>query len=901
MPFLSITHNEWDTAKKFLTNKPNGTKLPHTHLPTSFNSKHSFIKINGEIYGLAKGNSSDSVIPDGRIAKTKYAQDESGNLYVIKISKNEACDNEQQEFAILDDLSLAAGTGIRQDKNKQYTTIRYLGKNLQQILDDHSITLTNEQRLDIAIKLAYQIYSLHYGLLSKSKTAYAHQDIKPDNVTIDENGNVSLIDFGFSTYHPHQKCTARSKAPGYTAYTEARQLTGAEHDVIGLKRLLYLPWTFYCHLGYIEPKMKDRNNCSWLLSEQILTQYNLTEFIDTSAKDRGDIPEYTKQVMDISTICAALINAREELGFTHQEIKTNRLRCHAILGCYFSPHQTHIKTITADNKLYKLAAGLHVNQAMDEFDDLKHDKVLIDKICHADNSANVLCLVALKLLNLMQYDKLIIQSSSTAHIIEQLLLQNKRKFIAPILEGHSDALVDVLNAVDLKDLTYWCTTITDNPLLIKAIASLPKNEEHNTFIKMVNSQEFSDKDIILYCQSLKKRQVITTVLNNIYIYNKTAVIIDILNETLRCDDSLMRELANAEDKSRVFNLLFDANIKSEEDIDYAIRDSDCRKILVDIADRDFGSCFSLLSLVVKMKISHFELFCILKVKHAEQMAELMLADTRICKALLKYCNETTMLRTVTLYNNKIGADAILRLLQDELKHFLLICQIDQLIEAGYSAYINKDTLPQDMQSVEQLMLNIVAHHDYRALNAADEHLKESFDFMLCAAARDIRSLEYADSQLRSSVSFIMEAARINHLALQYAHPSLKDNIAFKQALKCIVLHYDYASINNSRLYAFRANLKDDEALNQKYKHKTDDALITAILKAFKHSLEGKSIDEIDALVDDFKQSKEYKLLCTRQGMTSSFFKLKTSPVIAVDKIIDDAHHIMSTYASSYLC
>ncbi len=112
--------------------------------------------------------------------------------------------NLNQEGHVNLDLGVAVDAPITRYKNdkpyKVYINMNNLGEDLFTHLQKNS--LTADAQLDLAIQALLTVHALHEGKLSKSGTPYAHLDIKPENFMIDSKGNLTLIDFGFST-HEH--------------------------------------------------------------------------------------------------------------------------------------------------------------------------------------------------------------------------------------------------------------------------------------------------------------------------------------------------------------------------------------------------------------------------------------------------------------------------------------------------------------------------------------------------------------------------------------------------------------------------------------------------------------------------------------------------------------------------
>lgn len=78
-----------------------------------------------------------------------------------------------------------------------------LGQHLADSIFNHRNRLSTQKRLDLAIKMAFEVYKLHSGLAANSGYPIVHRDIKLENFLYDEKKDTVLIAyFGFASYAP---------------------------------------------------------------------------------------------------------------------------------------------------------------------------------------------------------------------------------------------------------------------------------------------------------------------------------------------------------------------------------------------------------------------------------------------------------------------------------------------------------------------------------------------------------------------------------------------------------------------------------------------------------------------------------------------------------------------------
>lgn len=283
------TQEEWKTAVHFFSTSKGATKLNENEL----NLQHSFIKINGKIFCLL-----NHCLGRGGSATVNLATDQYGNNYAIRIiliPDNEQKENEENSHRIAFDTGIAQKEYcfIEKEHNSGvlqcYSVQKYLvGENLKEYLTRHT-ELRIEEKIELAIKIAKKIESLHSGKLSKTKTKYAHLDIKPENFMVDLNRNVDLIDFGDAEKLNTETSGSQSvpTRKGTRQYISIDYLSAKnyEKDIFALLRTLYLPENMISNqLGFsfrvINPEEKENLKC--IFTEHDVEELQLKDFLDTT-------------------------------------------------------------------------------------------------------------------------------------------------------------------------------------------------------------------------------------------------------------------------------------------------------------------------------------------------------------------------------------------------------------------------------------------------------------------------------------------------------------------------------------------------------------------------------------------------------------------------------------------
>lgn len=243
-------------------------------LPSAYQLKNSLIKIGGEVYRIGQG--CQAVMGQGSFGKVKVAQNlKTGQMYALKIEhlsdNNYSAKDSNEEDKKLFDVNIGIAHAKRRNRHqtqKNYSLMHHMGTPLDKILDNPiHYKLQDSERFDLAINLCMEVFKLHNGILSNSGTTYAHRDIKPQNITVKNRVDLSLVDFGISKVDPSKTNHELAGAPIYMPmrdryFKRERKISQEQVDVFAIKRTLYMPNTLQCFNGLkIDSTRKNHGFC----------------------------------------------------------------------------------------------------------------------------------------------------------------------------------------------------------------------------------------------------------------------------------------------------------------------------------------------------------------------------------------------------------------------------------------------------------------------------------------------------------------------------------------------------------------------------------------------------------------------------------------------------------------
>ena len=317
--------------------------------------------------------------------------------------------------------------------------------------------LTDAQRMDIGIKLALELDDFHrIRRKSNTKTRRSHRDLKLSNATIDELGQVHLIDFGnagdFS--EPVSRLTGTQCYLPYVGGTlePDKTITAEQLDVFALKRCLLFPEAgHYFHRDGFEWSVTGKS----ILSPSIIMNHQYLTAIIGTESEPDKRKYYNNDTITAGSIAAILISATLGLSatVTAEELKNNLQKTLVVTGIYraylrknspndFANVKKQIEAaFETPESLQKMAAF----SEMDQFDNIEAfmaDPIFSGAFKKAKSHEQACALILLQSLGIRDYAHLI--DEKTAKQLYDLYQQpkdqcSKEAILAIIRELHPKA------------------------------------------------------------------------------------------------------------------------------------------------------------------------------------------------------------------------------------------------------------------------------------------------------------------------------------------------------------------------------------------------------------------------------------------------------------------------------
>lgn len=244
----------------------------------------------------------------------------------------------EQESIVLHDLGLCQDSSKAilpaRERQEHYIIMPYAGHSLF----EHLTSSSRFKGFDLAIQVCWAVHCLHEGFLSKTRTSYAHRDIKPKNIAINSREKVQLIDLGAASTAIDSPPADGKKTTLYfpnlpsLIAEDGHPLTVRQLDVFALKRTLFMPEEVLCAKG-----KRDASQIPAILPQASLSRAGILAYFDTSKVRTDNEEALAAECFELSPLLLAslLVLAHYNLSEHVPLVLANNNLAYQILGLYF--------------------------------------------------------------------------------------------------------------------------------------------------------------------------------------------------------------------------------------------------------------------------------------------------------------------------------------------------------------------------------------------------------------------------------------------------------------------------------------------------------------------------------------------------------------------------------------
>lgn len=174
-------------------------------------------------------------VAKGRKLHTKFASKiqklKKGDRFGTKLGgRSEEIANLQKEARVLADLELGSGEVLIQG-DKGY--LHMLAKGTP--LNVRAAHAPFAKKIDYSIQWFMRVGELHDGEASLSNTGYAHRDLKPANALVDDNDQITIVDYGLATTN----LTTKTEQSAATLFYAPLDQVVIDHYASGVPRIAH--------------------------------------------------------------------------------------------------------------------------------------------------------------------------------------------------------------------------------------------------------------------------------------------------------------------------------------------------------------------------------------------------------------------------------------------------------------------------------------------------------------------------------------------------------------------------------------------------------------------------------------------------------------------------------------